>query len=287
MTFGLLISGDLGNITLCHFLNHYALKFVMTDKASKKIIENCEKNNIPLFIGNPRTNKVNTFIIGKKCEIIISVNYIFLIKKNIINLSSGLCFNIHGSLLPKYRGRTPHVWAIINNEKKTGITAHIIDEGCDTGGILEQIEVEIDKKDSGWDILEKYKKLYVPLIERVLKKYASNSLKVIPQNEKEATFFPKRSPEDGLIDWNWNSIRIENWIRAQRIPYPGAFSIFKNKKIIIDDANKIKYKYDCNLRNGTIISIKPLIIKCSDEAIKINKLREINSKQFKLFEILN
>ena len=285
MTFGLLISGDLGNLTLCHFISHYKLKFVMTDKTSKKIIENCEENKIPLYVGNPRSEKINYFIKDKECNVIVSVNYIFLIKRNIISLAKGLCFNIHGSLLPKYRGRTPHVWAIINNEKTTGITAHIIDEGCDTGPILEQIKIEIEKNDSGWDILEKYKDLYIPLIETVLKKYSQNKLEAIPQNEKNATFYPKRTPDDGLINWNWDSDKIVNWVRAQRYPYPGAFFIYKNQRVIIDSVTKIEFNQDQKLKNGLIISTNPLIIKSSDLAIKINNLRD-NFIKFEINEIL-
>lgn len=285
MTYGLLISGDLGNITLCHFLNHYKLKFVMTDKTSKKIIENCEKNKIPLYVGNPRSEKINYFIEDKQCDIIVSVNYIFLIKKNIISLAKELCFNIHGSLLPKYRGRTPHVWAVINDEKITGVTAHVIDDGCDTGDVLEQIKVKINNFESGWDILEKFKKLYIPLIENVLKKHRGKNLILRPQNEKNATFFPKRTPDDGLINWDWDSNKIFNWVRAQRYPYPGAFSYYKKQKIIIDYIDKINYSFDKKLKNGTIICDKPLIIKSSDSNIKVIKHRNAFLK-FEINEIL-
>ena len=285
MQIGLLISGDLGNAALCHFIKNYILEFVMTDDSSEEIIKSCNDKKIPLFIGNPRFEKINYFIKDKKCDIIISINYMFIIKKNVINIAKGLCFNIHGSLLPKYRGRTPHVWAIINNEEITGITAHIIDEGCDTGPIIEQIKVAINKEDTGWDILEKYKKLYIPLVESVLNKYSNNKLDIFPQDEKNATIFPKRTPDDGLINWNWNSKRIINWVRAQSKPYPGAFSFYNNKKIIIDKVSKLKMNYDKNLKNGTIILINPLIIKTCDAALKIEKSRN-NLEEIKINEIL-
>ena len=76
MTIGLLISGDLGNLALCYFLKNHELKFVMTDYASNKIIESCKINKIPLFIGSPKNVKINSFIKNKKCNILISVNYI-------------------------------------------------------------------------------------------------------------------------------------------------------------------------------------------------------------------
>src|SRR5690606_33504394 len=101
--------------------------------------------------------------------------YLFIIDKKIIDLATSIAFNIHGSLLPKYRGRTPHVWSIINNEKFTGITAHIIDEGCDTGDIIEQVKIKISKSDTGASLLEKYNLLYLPLIRSVLEKIQTNS----------------------------------------------------------------------------------------------------------------
>jgi methionyl-tRNA formyltransferase len=285
MTVGLLISGELGNIALKYFVENYNIIFVLTDKSSEKIIEFCKKNKVAIFVGNPRTDKINNFIIDKKCEIIVSINYIYLIKKNIINLAEGLCFNIHGSLLPKYRGRTPHVWAIINGEKETGITAHVIDEGCDTGDIIDQIKIIINENDTGWDILEKYKINYIPLINSVLSKYKSNSILLTPQDEQISTFFPKRTPNDGIINWNWNSKKIINWIRAQSKPYPGAFCFYKKDKIIIDKASIVHIENTENKKNGTIICSNPVIVKTQDSALKIESLRD-NNIELEINEIL-
>lgn len=285
MKVGVLISGELGNIALKYFVENYNIIFVLTDKSSIKIIEFCKKNKVAIFVGNPRTDKINNFIIDKKCEIIVSINYIYLIKKNIINLAEGLCFNIHGSLLPKYRGRTPHVWAIINGEKETGITAHVIDEGCDTGDIIDQIKIIINENDTGWDILEKYKINYIPLIKSVLTKYKSNSILLTPQDEQSATFFPKRTSNDGIINWNWNSKKIINWIRAQSKPYPGAFCFYKKDKIIIDKASIVHVENIENKKNGTIICSNPVIVKTLDSALKIESLRH-NNIELEINEIL-
>ena len=275
MSFGLLLSGDLGNIVLNHFIINYKIVFVMSNKMSHDIIENCEKHEIPFFLGNPRSEEAYNFILNKTCEILISVNYIYLIEKRVIKIAKKIAFNIHGSLLPKYRGRTPHVWAIINGEKTTGITAHIIDQSCDTGPIIEQIEVTIGENETGWDILNKFKILYVPLIESIIKNCNSNKLNLLKQNENNATFYPKRNPEDGIINWNWKSKRIFNWVRAQSNPYPGAYSFYENHKIIIDE---VKYLNTSNnkVKNGTIISIQPLIIKTCDGALEITKKRGVN-----------
>ena len=156
MKIGLLASGKLGYSALKHLVAKEQLVFVLTNIDSKEIIQYCKKSDIPVYIGNPRNGRVKEFLKDMEIEVLISINYLFLIDENLIQLPRKLAFNIHGSLLPKYRGRTPHVWAIINNEKVTGVTAHVIDSGCDTGDIIEQIEVSIDSKDTGADILNKY-----------------------------------------------------------------------------------------------------------------------------------
>lgn len=91
--------------------------------------------------------------------------------------------------MPKYRGRTPHVWAIINGEKKTGVTAHLIDSGCDTGDVIDQIEISIGENDTGGIILGKYSKEYFPLIKNVLDKIKLNQLKLTKQLEEDASLF--------------------------------------------------------------------------------------------------
>ena len=210
MVLGVLTSGNLGLNILIQIESRFMIGFVLTDSNSIKIIDFCKLKKIPYYIGNPRNNKAYEFIKNITVDIIASINYLFLINKDIINHSGKLTFNIHGSLLPKYRGRTPHVWAIINNEKETGITAHKIDEGCDTGDIIEQIIIPIDISDTGNDILQNYKKYYFKLVLDVVSKCENNTLQFKKQNEKFATYFGKRTPSDGKIEWDWQKERIKN-----------------------------------------------------------------------------
>lgn len=278
MSLGVLVSGNLGFVVLKHLHQNQNVKFVLTDKKSFLIIEFCKTNEIEIFIGNPRNPLASNFFSNHKIEVLISVNYLFLIGKDLIDLPSKLAFNLHGSLLPKYRGRTPHVWAIINNENQTGITAHLIDENCDTGHIIEQVVVKIEENDSGNDLLKKYNKLYTPLIDKVLKNILNNNLTFTQQQNELATYFGKRTPEDGLINWNWQKERINNWVRAQSFPYPGAFTFYENRKIIIDKVLFSEIGYDDSIPNGTIIQTDPdLIIKTSNGGIKLEEIR--NNKE--------
>jgi methionyl-tRNA formyltransferase len=146
MKFGVLASGNLGLVSLKKCISLFKIDFVATDSASAGVINFALDNNILLFKGNPRDGKLISFLNDNKIKVdtIFSINYLFLLDKTFLE-SHPFCINFHGSLLPKYRGRTPHVWSIINNEKLTGITAHLMDENCDTGSIILQKEIFIEK----------------------------------------------------------------------------------------------------------------------------------------------
>lgn len=274
---GVLCSGNLGFEVMKQIFNSYKVEFVLTDNKSKDIITFLGLHEIPFFAGNPRKGKGYLFVKNFNIDIIISVNYLFIIEKDIINHPKKLAFNLHGSLLPKNRGRTPHVWSIINGENKTGITAHIIDEGCDTGDILGQIEVEIKENDTGATILDKYKSLYFPLIKNIILGCKNNTLEFIPQKNSMASYNGKRTPEDGQINWYWSSVRIRNWIRAQAYPYPGAFTFYENQKVIIDKVELIKNNDFEKIKPGTIVSNTPnILVKTIDGVVLLHTLRAKN-----------
>ena len=201
----------------------------------------------------------------------------FLIEEDIINHANIITFNIHGSLLPKYRGRTPHVWAIINGETKAGITAHLIDAGCDTGKIIHQIEIPIETEDTGAMMLDKYAREYYPLVKKVLSSIQSNKISLRDQNESEATYFGKRTPADGEINWNWSKEEIRNWVRAQANPYPGAFTFFMGQKVIIDKVSISWVKTTKDQMNGEIILDCPnIVVKVEDGALNLDLIRTEN-----------
>ena len=274
MMLGVLTSGELGVYTLRQISENYKIGFVLTDSKSLDVINFCQEKNIPFFKGNPRDGKGFEFIKNIEVDIIASINYLFLIENDIINHSTHLTFNIHGSLLPKYRGRTPHVWSIINNEKITGITAHIIDSGCDTGDIISQIEIPIGENDTGNDVLEKYKNEYFNLVETVILKFKQGKIQPFRQNIEEATYFGKRTPDDGEINWHWQKERIKNWVRAQSKPYPGAYTFYLDKKIIIDEVKYSNCGYSNDMENGVILANSPkIIVKTPNGAIELIKIR--------------
>ena len=277
LTIGILCSGGLGHKTLQEITKNYSVDFVLTDNSSIQVIDFCKNNNMPFYAGNPREGKGFNFIKNFQVDVIISINYLFLIEEDIIRHPKKLIFNIHGSLLPKYRGRTPHVWAIINNEKEAGITAHKIDTGCDTGDIIDQIAVPIEENDTGATMLSKYADLYYPLIKNVLIQLENGSIEYRKQKDTNATYFGKRVPEEGEINWDWYKERIRNWVRAQANPYPGAFTFLEGRKIIIDKISYSNFGFESSVENGTILhSDEEIVVKTPNGAVILEKIRTEN-----------
>lgn len=277
MKFGILASGNLGLVSLKKCIKLFKIDFIASDSSSEAIINFAFDNNIPLFKGNPRDGKLISFLNDYqiKVDTIFSINYLFLLDNTFLKRHP-LCINFHGSLLPKYRGRTPHVWSIINNEKKTGVTAHLIDENCDTGNIILQKEIVIDNDMTGADILNKYNDIYPEMLEEIFLKVKSNKLTSSEQDESKATYFGKRTPDDGLINWSWQKERIYNWIRAQAYPYPGAFTFYKDNKIIIDKISFSDVGFSDSMENGLILGLNPkVLIKTQNGVIQIEKLRGV------------
>lgn len=276
MKLGLLLSGEFGDLMLRDLASRYEITAVFTDAKSIKIQEFCKVNGLPLFVGNPRNGRSKEFLSTHICDVLISINYLFIVEEDIINWPLILAFNIHGSLLPKYRGRTPHVWSIINDEKLAGLTAHIITSEMDAGDILGQVEVLIDEDDSGYTLLQKYHAICPGLVCKVIESIQSQTINRIKQNHQLATYFSKREPADGLINWNWQRRRILNWVRALAPPYPGAFTFLNGQKIIVVGAMESNVGFRDTLPNGTVLGLTDdkVIVKVPNGAISLSLLDE-------------
>ena len=274
MKIALLISGGLG-LKVFDFLKHKVnITAVLTDRSSEGILTQADRDGIAYFVGNPRNGKAQNFIEDKEIDLLLSINYLFLIEQDLIVWPKFGAVNFHGSLLPKYRGRTPHVWAIINNEQKTGITCHYISEGCDEGDIILQEEVSIEPNDTGAMVLNKFNVRYPSLVMRVIELFQKGEVKASKQEEQLATYFGKRTKEDGAINWHWQKERIFNWVRAQAFPYPGAFTYVNANKVVIDEIEYDRYGFSGDQPNGLIMTVNPVRIKTPNGVIRLTKIRE-------------
>ena len=193
-------------------------------------------NNIPFYRikENMKEFLLLSFIEECKADFGLVVGWYHMIPSTL--LQKFPFAGLHASLLPDYSGGAPLVWAIINGDKKTGITFFLFNKGVDSGDIIGQEEVTIEEKDNIKTLYDKVEILGLKLLKENLPLIASDKATYLKQDESKRRIFPQRKPEDGLINWNWDTKKINNFIRAQTKPYPGAFTIINNKKVIIWDA---------------------------------------------------
>ncbi len=163
--------------------------------------------------------------------------------RTIIDPSISACMKLglvaaHDSLLPRYRGFAPINWAIINGETETGVTLFLIGDGeVDSGDIIDREKVAIGPHDHARDVYEKITEATVSLYTRLFRQYAAGSIALTKQNEAEATYTCKRSPEDGRIDWTKSDTDVYNLIRALAHPYPGAYCFLNGKRFRVRRAS--------------------------------------------------
>jgi methionyl-tRNA formyltransferase len=147
----------------------------------------------------------------------------------ILTLPPKGCINVHGSLLPKYRGAAPIQWAIINGEKETGITTMMMDEGMDTGAMLLQEAVPIGPADTGGTLSEKLAKVGGRLLVETIKRLKAGAVTPVAQDHSQATLAPPLTKEHGRIDWSLGAVEIANRVRGMS-PWPGCYTYYDGER---------------------------------------------------------
>jgi methionyl-tRNA formyltransferase len=169
-------------------------------------------------------------------SILYSFFYRNLLPAELLDIAPLGSFNLHTSLLPKYRGRSPVNWMIINGEREAGVTLHHMTARADAGDIVAQRVVEIAEDDTA---LTLYRKL-VPLAASIIREYHPLIVAGLAprrvQDLSAGSYFGRRRPEDGRIDWNWPARRIFNLVRGVTHPYPGAFCFIGGRKLTVWEA---------------------------------------------------
>lgn len=199
-----------------------------------------------------------------------------ILPRNILATSRYGALNIHGSLLPAYRGAAPVQWAIANGEPKTGVTIFQLDEKMDHGPILEQREIIIDDDDTTQTLLDKMVLPACDGLDLALKKIESHSSDFISQNHEKATAAPKIKKEDGFIDFHKGAQELHNRIRAFS-PWPGGYSILQGKKIYFRKTKTIKDEFV--LAEGHILIEKNrFLVGTSDGVLEILEIQAEGKK---------
>jgi methionyl-tRNA formyltransferase len=206
-----------------------------------------------------------------------------ILPENIFTIPSKGSFNLHGSLLPKYRGAAPIQWAIINGETETGLTTFFLEKKVDTGNIILRQKISIENTDNFGTLHDKMSFAGAQLVLQTVQLIEENNLKLTIQQDTEATPAPKITKEMCEINWDGNAKNIHNLVRGLS-PHPGAFWVFNNKilKIFSTEITSIT-----SLKPFEIWQTKnELLIGTSTEAIKILELQPEGRKRMKTADFL-
>ncbi|BBR56958.1 MULTISPECIES: bifunctional UDP-4-amino-4-deoxy-L-arabinose formyltransferase/UDP-glucuronic acid oxidase ArnA [unclassified Klebsiella] len=200
-------------------------------------------------------------------EVIFSFYYRNLLSDEILNLAPKGAFNLHGSLLPKYRGRAPLNWVLVNGEKETGVTLHRMTHRADAGDIVAQQSVAIADSDVALTLHRKLCAASQTLLGDALAKIRSGQVDARAQDDSQATYVGRRTPEDGRLEWEKPAQTLHNLVRAVSDPWPGAFGFVGTNKFIVW---KSRVRTDMPAaKPGTVLSVSPLVIACGEGALEI------------------
>ena len=218
-------------------------------------------------------------------DVIVVVAFGQLLSQEILNLPKYGCINIHASLLPKYRGAAPIQWTVIDGEAKSGVTTMYMEEGLDTGDIIEKSEVEISEDETGGSLHDKLAAIGGELIISTLKKFENGEVVRKKQDENLATYAKKIEKKLGKIDFNNSAKNIERLIRGLN-PWPSAFTSFEKKNLKIWNAKVLDTNYD--VENGQIAEITKdmIIIKTAKGALGITELQLQGKKRMNAGDFL-
>lgn len=161
-------------------------------------------------------------------DLIVTAAYGQILPKSVLDMPKNGCVNVHGSLLPKYRGGAPIQRSIINGEKVTGVTLMYMAEGLDTGDMISRVEVPIEDEDTSGSMFEKLSLAGRDLLKAEMPRLASGRVEAVRQEESEATYAPNLSRDDERIDWSAGSRDIYNRIRGL-VPFSGAFTLWNGE----------------------------------------------------------
>ncbi|KIU35804.1 bifunctional UDP-4-amino-4-deoxy-L-arabinose formyltransferase/UDP-glucuronic acid oxidase ArnA [Atlantibacter hermannii] len=200
-------------------------------------------------------------------DMIFSFYYRALLSEKILATARLGAYNLHGSLLPTYRGRAPLNWVLVNGESETGVTLHRMVARADAGDILAQERIAIADDDDAMSLHQKLVACAKILLASCLPTMKQGLIDGVQQDESRASVMPGRTPEDGRIEWSLPAKSIANLVRAVTDPWPGAFGYVGTTKFIVWKAKAHDIVHTA--KPGTALSINPLIIACGEGALEV------------------
>lgn len=235
--------------------------FTLDDERRAKMSGNKPFDDLARKYGVP-LHKIRNINDGQSLELVKAcdpdVAYVIgwsqLVKKEFMSLARYTCVGMHPTLLPRHRGRAPIPWAIIYGLRKTGVTMFHIKEDADNGDIIGQEEIDIGFEDDAMSLYKKALAAHVKLIGDCFPLLEAGNAPRIRQDDSKASYWAKRTPFDGIIDWNTRAMNLYDWVRALTEPYPGAFTFYAGRKLIIWKSYPVN-KEERHADAGTILDV--------------------------------
>ena len=219
----------------------------------------CVENDIPFITPiDPNTPEIEKRVAALGAEFLFSFYYRNMLKAALLQSVSRGAYNMHGSLLPQFRGRVPVNWAVLSGVTETGATLHQMNVKPDNGPIVDQLAVPILPNDTAQEVFEKVVVAAELCLHRTLPHLLDGTALLLPQDLSQGAYFCGRCADDGRIDWNQDARRIHDLVRAVTHPFPGAFSDFPDGRLVlwrtrvIDDAGEFPFAGTIRWRDGQI-----------------------------------
>ncbi len=203
------------------------------------------KHNLKLYqpVRVKKNEEFYQILKGISPDVMVVVAFGQILPKEILELPRYGCINIHASLLPKYRGAAPIQWAVIDGEEKTGVTTMQMDEGIDTGDILETVEIVLDKKETGGSLFDKLAEAGAKLIVQTLTNLERGRITPAKQDDTKSSYAGMLEKKLGCIDFSNSAERIERLIRGLN-PWPSAYTTLNGKTLKLWDADVLEEDYE-------------------------------------------
>ena len=236
-----------------------------------------EKHGIPVFdpesVASPEwIDRIRSYA----PDYLFSFYYRNMLPKGVLDIPKNAAMNLHGSLLPRFRGRCPVNWVLIEGEKRTGVTLHLMEVKPDSGAIVAQEEVEIAFEDTAHTLALKLATAAARLMRGVMPLLESGTFRRRPQ-EGPSSYYGGRNPEDGIIDWTKSAERLYNLVRAVTHPYPGAFTFLDGVKLLVWKA--LPQEGDSEGPAGLVVSADPFLVKCGRGLLRLDSVELEGEKE--------
>jgi methionyl-tRNA formyltransferase len=221
-----------------------------------------------------------------KPDLFIVVAYGQILSKSLLTIPKYGAVNVHGSLLPKYRGAAPIAWAILKGEKETGVTTMMMDEGMDTGDLLLQSKVPIRKEETTETLHDRLASLGAQMLTETLKRMKTGEIQAIPQDHSKASYAPMLKKEDGSIDWTKEAEAIDRQVRAFH-PWPGAYTRWQDRPLKIYRGEVGKGKKTG--RAGTVLWVGAdfIEVETGRDSYRINEVQPEGKRRMTVREFLS